>query len=55
MNEWRFARKEFQAESSIHNSCRGFAVRGNREMVFGLMDKIEMKGKLKKYIINTNQ
>jgi hypothetical protein len=47
MNEWRFARKEFQAESSIHNSCRGFAVRGNRGWVFRLMDKIEMKDKEK--------
>jgi hypothetical protein len=55
MNEWRFARKEFQAESSIHNYCRGFAVRGNRERVFGLMDKIEMKGKTGKYITNKNQ
>lgn len=45
MNEWRFARKEFQAESSIHNYCRGFAVRGNRDGVFGLMVKMEMKDK----------
>jgi hypothetical protein len=45
MNEWRFARKEIQAESSIHNYSRGFTVGGNRGTVFGLMDKRETKNK----------
>jgi len=45
MNEWRFARKEIQAESSIHNYSSGFTVGGNRGVVFGLMDKTENKNK----------